>query len=288
MACQRQMPSSLVLLTLAVKMRPACTSWQDQRLLEDQEVGWRRRQQSWQAQRLSEDQHVGGRGLQQTQQELEDGGPFRLPNCSTYALPPMQELPTEHACSRNDLRYSHPCALLARAPPSLSEKQLRNAKLHADRMIAIDAELPVNAAWVEAGTAGGAFAHHVVSSRHPRNSTILDIDDEAIQNCRQRVAKRCTRTEDTRGTVHPWCNMHCLQGDSKQLLKQLDDDSLDLIYVDAAHEYLPVCEDLEAARTKVKVGGLMVANDYVVFFAPQLDYDMKNGEWRTWGVVHAV
>lgn len=47
-----------------------------------------------------------------------------------------------------------------------------------------------------------------------------------------------------------------------------------------------MCGDLEAARTKVKPGGVMVINDYYVF--ETLFLGGPKGRWGTYGVIHAA
>ena len=53
-----------------------------------------------------------------------------------------------------------------------------------------------------------------------------------------------------------------MYGPSKEGLATLPDDSVDLIYVDGDHEYSGVCADLEIARRKVRIGGIIAMNDY--------------------------
>jgi len=53
-----------------------------------------------------------------------------------------------------------------------------------------------------------------------------------------------------------------IQSDSAEAASQFEDLSVDGLYVDAAHEYEPVCRDLEAWIPKVKKGGILSGHDY--------------------------
>lgn len=70
-----------------------------------------------------------------------------------------------------------------------------------------------------------------------------------------------------------------LTGPSHQTLRQIEDNSLDLIYVDAEHTYEPVKADAETGLRKLRRGGIMIFNDYTLF-------DQYMGV--SYGVVRAV
>jgi hypothetical protein len=53
-----------------------------------------------------------------------------------------------------------------------------------------------------------------------------------------------------------------IQSDSAEAAAQFADLSVDGLYIDAAHEYEPVCRDLEAWIPKVKKGGILSGHDY--------------------------
>jgi hypothetical protein len=57
------------------------------------------------------------------------------------------------------------------------------------------------------------------------------------------------------------------QGRSQEILNQLDDNSLDIVYIDADHSYLGCKEDLEVSWIKVKRGGWIMGHDYELNFA---------------------
>jgi hypothetical protein len=52
------------------------------------------------------------------------------------------------------------------------------------------------------------------------------------------------------------------RGFSDIKMRELADDSLDWIYIDAAHDYKSVKQDLDIAFCKVKNGGIIAGHDY--------------------------
>ncbi len=56
-----------------------------------------------------------------------------------------------------------------------------------------------------------------------------------------------------------------LQGDSRQCLAELANQSVDVFYVDASHHYESVRDELALVRQKLVPGGLIILNDYTMF-----------------------
>jgi hypothetical protein len=69
-------------------------------------------------------------------------------------------------------------------------------------------------------------------------------------------------------------NTYIIKNTSRDFLNSIEDNKLDLIYIDADHDYKSVREDLELSFNKVKIGGHICGHDYV---APRFE-----------GVVRAV
>ena len=69
-------------------------------------------------------------------------------------------------------------------------------------------------------------------------------------------------------------NSHFIRDFSVDAAKKFKDESLDFVYIDAAHDYEHVKEDLQAWHPKVKHGGIVAGHDY--------------GYVRVYGVVKAV
>jgi hypothetical protein len=54
------------------------------------------------------------------------------------------------------------------------------------------------------------------------------------------------------------------QGFSAEGIARLPDQAYDIIYIDAAHHYENVIEDARLALEKIKIGGFLVFNDYLM------------------------
>lgn len=74
--------------------------------------------------------------------------------------------------------------------------------------------------------------------------------------------------------------------------KQVEDGSLDFVYIDAAHDYENVKKDLKAWAPKVRVGGIIAGDDFYDFpsgkggvmravteFTSHHHYDLKLTDW---------
>jgi predicted O-methyltransferase YrrM len=57
-------------------------------------------------------------------------------------------------------------------------------------------------------------------------------------------------------------NVIFLNGDSVEQSEKIQDNSLDMVYIDAAHDYDSVMADLNAWYPKVKSGGFICGHDY--------------------------
>lgn len=57
-------------------------------------------------------------------------------------------------------------------------------------------------------------------------------------------------------------NVHLLKGFSKNVLDSFEDNFLDLVYIDASHEYSDVKSDLDISFKKVKNNGYICGHDY--------------------------
>jgi hypothetical protein len=53
-----------------------------------------------------------------------------------------------------------------------------------------------------------------------------------------------------------------LRGDSSEIAKTVDNEFLDLVFIDASHAYSDVRKDLESWYPKVRTGGIIAGHDY--------------------------
>lgn len=63
---------------------------------------------------------------------------------------------------------------------------------------------------------------------------------------------------------------------SEEAARNLDDDSLDFVYIDARHDYLSVKKDIRTWYLKVKSGGFLCGHDYLNGVLPTGVYDVKD------------
>lgn len=53
-----------------------------------------------------------------------------------------------------------------------------------------------------------------------------------------------------------------LKGKTSEMCHLIPDDSLDICFIDAAHDYASVIEDIKLYKPKVKAGGILCGHDY--------------------------
>mmetsp|Transcript_4636 Transcript_4636/g.12343 ORF Transcript_4636/g.12343 Transcript_4636/m.12343 type:complete len:260 (-) Transcript_4636:489-1268(-) len=184
-------------------------------------------------------------------------------------------LPTT-PCGRTDLGRGDLCSLLAQIQPLPEESFPMGARVHANRWQALLAHVANGGSLVEVGTMTGVLARFMLRELRPKKLTVMDISGWAFRQCQTKTKLVANSTG---------AELTCLAGNSKVLLAALPDAAFDMIYIDGDHEYVGVCSDLEIARLKVKVGGIVVMNDYLVF---ETQFFAQRGRWGVYGVVHAV
>ena len=171
--------------------------------------------------------------------------------------------------------------------PRLPQRLLHGAGLLADRE-AILPLLPRGAVFAEVGVGLGGFSKLVLSVCAP--GAFIAIDEfrlhelpslwgqpieEVFGGKTHRQAYEAAFADDIATR-----RLRVLQGDSAECLEQLDDASVDIIYVDADHRYEFVRRDLDAARRKVRADGWIIVNDYLM--VAELEASLS------YGVVHAT
>lgn len=92
-----------------------------------------------------------------------------------------------------------------------------------------------------------------VTTIDPWTSGIGDVTDRCdMQEVYEGVLERFKDTE----------NIKIIKGFSFDIVEKVKDNSLDMIYVDGAHDYANVSRDLKQWIPKVKKGGVIAGHDY--------------------------
>jgi predicted O-methyltransferase YrrM len=134
-----------------------------------------------------------------------------------------------------------------------------------DRLALLE-RLPKGGVVAEVGTLHGEFAREILRITEPQELHL--IDHEAHPDV-------VTLTEES--SLRDRVRFH--HRDSAEALQAFPDRYFDWIYIDAQHAYDGVKRDIDVARCKVKDGGLLVFNDYIVW---------SYVEMEPYGVVAAV
>lgn len=155
--------------------------------------------------------------------------------------------------------------------PAIPAHLLRGASVLADRN-AILPLLPKHRVFAEVGVAAGDFSRLVMSVCEP--SLFVAIDEFRLHElpmlwgqAPEKLLGAMTHSQAYRSRFEDAIassRMRMLEGDSAACLEQLDDASVDVIYVDADHRYEFVRRDLAAARRKVRHDGWIIVNDYLM------------------------
>nr|UXE44092.1 hypothetical protein Hi04_10k_c1074_00011 [uncultured bacterium] len=156
--------------------------------------------------------------------------------------------------------------------PALAARHVAGAKLFTDREELV-AALPVEAGAMiaEVGVALGEFSEFLLTQLEPKRFVAIDIfnlhqapslwgkDTRQMLNglnhldfYERRFAARGDQVAVERGLSH-------------EMLAKYPDQSFDLIYIDAGHDYHSVNRDARLAMDKVKQGGFLVFNDYIMY-----------------------
>ncbi len=122
------------------------------------------------------------------------------------------------------------------------------------------ADLPAGSRWAEIGTLCGRSLL-AVGLAVPENSELISIDVNWGRERRASVSAHEVFNElaSTRGET---LSIHALRASSHQAVQTFRDHWFDVIFIDAAHDYESVNQDIQLWLPKVKPGGLLCGHDY--------------------------
>jgi SAM-dependent methyltransferase len=149
------------------------------------------------------------------------------------------------------------------AAAPLETRHLENCKVLASREKMLEL-LPKGSVCAELGIFRCEFSEKILSLTEPRKLHLIDISPRSVELAKQKFRW------DAEVETH--------LGDSAETLLGLPEE-FDWIYIDGDHSYSGAKRDLEAARRKLKAGGLICCNDYIFFGTSDL---------VKYGVVEAV
>ena len=117
---------------------------------------------------------------------------------------------------------------------------------------------PDGSTFVEIGVLEGQSLAYLIQEMiiRGKNINIIAVDyfQKKSGNSLDRFNKNMAKVQD---------KFRLIVGTSVNASKQIPDDSVDFVFIDAAHDYDNVRDDILAWQPKVKKGGVMAGHDYI-------------------------
>ncbi|QSE98403.1 class I SAM-dependent methyltransferase [Fulvivirga lutea] len=148
----------------------------------------------------------------------------------------------------------------------LATKHLINCQFAVDRYQALK-KLGAQEKIAEIGVLGGDLSEWFMKNLAPKEVHMIDLYNCADFPGRDRFTKR-----QHEGFIHNRFENEIKEskaiikkGISWEVMAHYPNNYFDLIYIDAGHDYNSVKKDLEASANKIKDGGYIVMNDYIMY-----------------------
>ena len=158
-------------------------------------------------------------------------------------------------------------------PPFFYEpdKQVKSEPRFETRKEMIEKLVPKFGVYAEVGVFKGEFTTFLQDVLCPKKLYAIDLFEGVTGSGDQdgQNFSHC-QLEETRSMLEGR-NIITIKGDSSEMLRTLDDNSLDMVYIDANHSFDYVLRDLESSFSKVKHGGWIMGHDY--------EMNMKKAGW---------
>lgn len=157
--------------------------------------------------------------------------------------------------------------------PELAQSDVEGAKLFAGRKSLVEylARELAGGRIAEVGVMYGDFSDFMLRIIEP--SLFVAIDRFDVQSVP--VVWGMPSAERFKGMTHREFyerrfsergkQVRCEQGDSCEVLSKYPDQTFDMIYVDAGHDYESVDRDANMSKHKIKREGILIFNDYIKY-----------------------
>jgi len=156
--------------------------------------------------------------------------------------------------------------------PALQAKHVQDARLFASRRDLI-ASLPLahGGTIAELGVARGDFSEFLLAQLEPK--TLVAFDTFNMHEAASMWGKETRQLLQGMNHVDFYKQRFGDRGDQVVIepglshlgLAKYPDRTFDMIYVDAAHDYASVRRDADLAMMKIKEGGFLIFNDYIMY-----------------------
>ena len=159
--------------------------------------------------------------------------------------------------------------LLAQHAVTLDQALLDGAVLVTDRTEMLR-RMPKGGRVAEIGVAAGDFSREILDICAPDTLHLIDPwfdetnPDYSDQSFRNVSARFAAEQEAGQVVLH--------RALSTEALDTFGEDTLDWVYIDAAHDYASVAADLAAAARAVRAGGIIAGHDYIRWVGPTVRY----------------
>ncbi len=154
-------------------------------------------------------------------------------------------------------------------PLELNKKHIQHAQLVVNRTEQLHL-LPKNSTVVEIGVQFGHYSKKILEIVTPSNRYLVEINKKYCKNLRKKFKKYIQE-----GIVE------IINESSFTAHERFPEKYFDFIYIDGNHSYTAASKDIKNFYKKIKDGGFMVLNDYIL-------YDYIRPHLNPYGVMQAV
>lgn len=144
---------------------------------------------------------------------------------------------------------------------------LLNSRIVSNRVDALKM-MPINGICAEIGVAAGGFTRKILDIMKPKKLYAVDVFSNAMKGYENINFGDLSHYDWYKNQFNKEIQSETLQmvrGISWEVLEEFPDDYFDYVYLDAAHDYDSVKKDVMILEKKVRNGGIIAFNDYILF-----------------------